>query len=75
VKTQLQLGGVRYPVRVTTTFTSDDDLGIHVPAMMEDWYPQGTGEFRGKATYGKFRRFEVKTSEAPSQNDHVTPPR
>jgi hypothetical protein len=73
VKTQLQLGGVRYPVRVTTTFTSDDDLGIHVPAMMEDWYPQGTGEFRGKATYGKFRRFEVKTSEAPSQNDHVTP--
>ena len=23
-----------------------------------------TGEFKGKATYGKFRRFEVKTEEA-----------
>ena len=30
---------------------------------MEDWYPDRTGEFRGKASYGKFRRFEVKTEE------------
>jgi hypothetical protein len=64
VKTQLQLGGVRYPIRVTTTFKFDEDLGINVPTLMEDWYPQGTGDFRGKATYGKFRRFEVKTDES-----------
>jgi hypothetical protein len=64
VKTQLQLGGVRYPIRVTTTYKFDEELGINVPTMMEDWYPQGTGEFRGEATYGKFRRFEIKTDES-----------
>src|SRR5262245_8254578 len=63
VRTQLQLGNATYPVRITTTYTFDEDLGINVPAMMEDWYPQGTGEFRGKATYGKFRRFQVNTQE------------
>ena len=74
VKTELQVGGQVAPVRITTLFTFDEDLGINVPTTMEDWYPQGTGEFRGKATYGKFRRFEVKTSEAP-RDDHVAPPR
>ena len=64
VKTQLQLGGVRYPVRVTTTYKFDKELGINVPILMEDWYPQGKGEFRGTATYGKFRRFEIKTDES-----------
>jgi len=64
VKTELQVGGQVAPIRVTTLFMFDEDLGINVPTTMEDWYPQGTGEFRGKATYGKFRRFEVKTQEA-----------
>jgi len=63
VKTELQLGSQAFPVRITTLYTFDEDLGINVPAVMEDWYPQGTGEFTGKATYGKFRRFEVKTDE------------
>ena len=67
VKTQLQLGGARYPIRVTTTYTFDKELGINVPTLMEDWYPQGMGEFRGKATYGKFRRFEIKTDESFKQ--------
>jgi hypothetical protein len=31
---------------------------------MRDWYPDGVGEIRGVATYGHFRRFQVKTSEA-----------
>jgi len=30
---------------------------------MEDWYPIRDGEFRGKATYGKFRRFQVQVTE------------
>jgi hypothetical protein len=34
-----------------------------VPIEMRDWYPDGTGELRGVASYGRFRRFEVKTSE------------
>lgn len=60
VKTELQLGRA---VRITTHFTFDEALGINVPSVMEDWYPERTGEFRGKATYGRFRRFEVKTEE------------
>ena len=64
VKTELQLGNASYPIRIVTTFTFDEDLGINVPSQMEDWYPDGTGEFRGKATYGKFRRFQVQTEEA-----------
>ena len=62
VKTELQLGG--QAVRITTLFKFDEDLGINVPAVMEDRYLDNIGEFRGKATYGKFRRFEVKTQEA-----------
>jgi hypothetical protein len=63
VKTELQLGSTAAPIRIITTFKFDEDLGINVPATMEDWYPDGTGEFRGKATYGKFRRFQVQTEE------------
>jgi hypothetical protein len=58
-QTELRLGGVR----IVTRYRFDEDLGINVPAEMEDWYPDGTGEFRGKATYGKFRRFGVQTTE------------
>jgi hypothetical protein len=64
VKTELQLGNTSYPLRIVTTFTFDEDLGINVPSQMEDWYPDGAGEFRGKATYGKFRRFQVQTEES-----------
>ena len=60
VKTELQFG---QSIRVSTLFKFDEALGINVPAVMEDRYPDRTGEFRGKATYGKFRRFEVKTEE------------
>jgi hypothetical protein len=63
VQTELQLGTTGFPVRITTTYRFDEDLGINVPATMEDWYPDRGGEFRGKATYGKFRRFGVQVSE------------
>jgi hypothetical protein len=63
VKTELQLGSRGFPVRIVTTYKMDEDLGINVPATMEDWYPDGNGEFRGKATYGKFRRFLIQTTE------------
>ena len=44
-----------------TLFKFDEELGLNVPAEMRDWYPDGSGELRGVATYGKFRRFEVRT--------------
>ena len=55
---------VRPPIRITTLYKHDEELGINVPTMMEDRYPDRSGgEFRGKASYGKFRRFEVQTEE------------
>ena len=63
MKTELQLGPTMMPIRITTTFKFDEDLMLNVPAEMEDWYPDGDGEIRGLATYGKFRRFQVQTEE------------
>jgi hypothetical protein len=59
VQTELRVGSAR----IVTRYEFDEDLGINVPAQMEDWYPDGAGEFRGKATYGQFRRFDVQTAE------------
>ena len=63
VKTELDLGLSRTPPEVVTLFKFDEELGLNVPAEMRDWYPDGSGELRGVATYGKFRRFEVRTDE------------
>ena len=63
VKTELRIGGRTSPISVITEYKFDEDLGIDVPATMRDWYPDGTGEIRGVATYGRFRRFQVKTEE------------
>jgi hypothetical protein len=63
IKTELQVGSSRAPILVTTTYKFDEELGINVPTVMEDWYSLPAGEFRGKATYGKFRRFKVQTDE------------
>ena len=64
VQTELQVGRRPFPVRINTTFKRDDALDIDVPTQMEEWYPDGTGEVTGVATYGRFRRFEVRTEEA-----------
>jgi hypothetical protein len=63
IKTELQVGSPRAPILVTTTYKFDEELGINVPIVMEDRYPLRAGEFRGRATYGKFRRFKVQTDE------------
>jgi hypothetical protein len=63
-KTELQLGRPPFPVRISTTFKRDDTLDIDVPTEMREWYPDGAGDITGVATYGKFRRFQVRTEEA-----------
>ncbi len=63
VKTRLQAGNWRIPAEVVTTYRHDDELGIEVPAEMRDYYPYGRGDVRGVATYGRFRRFQVRTDE------------
>lgn len=63
VKTELRIGGRSAPISVITEYAFDEELGINVPVAMRDWYPDGTGEIRGVATYGRFRRFQVTTTE------------
>jgi len=63
VKTELRIGGRSAAISIITEYTLDDELGINVPVTMRDWYPDGTGEIRGVATYGRFRRFQVRTTE------------
>ncbi|HZI80871.1 MAG TPA: hypothetical protein VFD69_15225 [Vicinamibacterales bacterium] len=65
VRTRLQAGPWRTPPEIVTTYRHQPELGIDVPAEMRDWYPDGNrGDVRGVATYGRFRRFQVKTEEA-----------
>jgi hypothetical protein len=69
VRTELRTRGARSE-RTTTTFAIHRELRIRVPVEMEDQ----NGEFRGRATYSNFRRFNVRTEstiDAPSS----TPPR
>src|SRR4030095_9912247 len=54
VSTQMRIVGSE---RTTTTFEVSPELGIRVPAEMED----AIGDYRGRATYGNFRRFNVRT--------------
>jgi hypothetical protein len=63
VKTELRIGGRSAPISVTALYRFDEALGINVPVEMDDWYPDGSGEIRGVAKYGRFRRFQIKTTE------------
>ena len=63
VKTELRIGNRSEPISIVTLYKFDENLGINVPVEMRDWYPDRTGEIRGVATYGRFRRFQVKTEE------------
>jgi hypothetical protein len=52
------------PVEVSVDFTYDEALRLNVPATMEEFYPgTRTGDVRGEATYGRFRRFGVQVEE------------
>jgi len=62
-KTELRIGGRTSPISVITVFKYDETLGLDVPVEMRDWYPDRSGEIRGVATYGRFRRFQVTTKE------------
>ncbi len=48
---------------VTTTFAFDERFGVEVPKEMEEVYTLRRSEVRGKATYGRFRKFGVTSTE------------
>ena len=74
VRTELVLGASAprqglSPIEITTTFKYDDELQLVVPIEMQELYPgTRTGDIRGKATYGRFRRFAVTTDETLKAN-------
>ena len=68
VRTQLRSGSAGSE-RTTTTFEVDRELKIRVPVEMED----EIANFRGRATYGNFRRFNVRTESTIDALDWTTP--
>lgn len=64
-KTELHAVDTNVEAHITVTYTQEPGLGLWVPSRMEERYRAGrdSAEVRGTATYSRFRRFQVKTSE------------
>jgi hypothetical protein len=71
VKTQLDAVDTALEAHIIVTYRRDDTLGVWVPARMDERYRRrgDSVEVVGTATYSRFRRFQVSTSEdlAPPQ--------
>jgi len=64
LKTELNVEQPSVRAMVTTTFRFDDRFTIAVPQEMRERYTLGTGNtVRTVASYGRFRRFDVKADE------------
>ena len=64
LKTEFVIEAPAITARVTATFKPDQRLGINVPAeMIEEYKPSAGGRISGRASYGRFRQFAVKTDE------------
>jgi len=64
VKTELRVEQPSIRAVVTTTFRPDDRFDIGVPFEMRETYTFGNGNhINTVATYGRFRRFDVKAEE------------
>jgi hypothetical protein len=65
LKTELHAIDTSVEARITVTYQHDSVTGVMVPARMEERYRRArdTVEVRGVATYSRFRRFQVSTSE------------
>lgn len=48
---------------VNVTYRADTDLGFLVPAEMRETYLAGRDHIEGRATYGRFRKFQVNVDE------------
>ena len=64
-RTELHAVDTSVEAHITVTYQLDTGLRVWVPSRMEERYRRGrdTVEVRGLATYSRFRRFQVKTSE------------
>ena len=62
-KTELLIEETNVIAAITTTFRTDATFQIDVPAEMQEQYRPTGSIVTGQATYGRFRRFGVKTEE------------
>jgi hypothetical protein len=77
VKTEVRVDERGIKATLTTVFRADERLSIDVPAEMHEDYELADSHVSGNATYGRFRRFEVKATEEltpPSPNPPQDPP-
>ncbi len=63
-KTHLDAVDTSVEAHITVTYRRDEALGLWVPARMDERYRSGPSvQVTGTATYSRFRRFQVTTSE------------
>jgi hypothetical protein len=65
LRTELEAVDTSVDAHITVTYQKDEGIGLFAPARMEERYrrPRDPMEVHGVATYSRFRRFQVSTSE------------
>jgi hypothetical protein len=65
LRSELDAQDTGVEAHITVTYQRDEGIGLFVPARMEERYrrPRDPFEVHGVATYSRFRRFQVSTSE------------
>jgi len=74
VRTEIGFLDAGLHARVTTTFAFDERFGVEVPNEMEEVYTLRRSEVRGRATYGRFRKFGVTSTEVIPLPEAPPPP-
>ncbi len=77
VKGEVRIERRDVKAHLTTEFRADERLGTSVPAEMRESYELNDSTVRGTATYSRFRRFGVESSEelaTPAQDAAPSPP-
>ena len=70
LRTEFTLDDAAVTAKLTSSFKRDDRLGLNVPEEMDEEYKlSGGSRVTGKATYSRFRQFEVRTDEEMKPKD------
>ena len=75
LRTELHAVDTGVEAHITVHFQHDAGAGMFVPVRMEERYRRARdpNEVHGLATYSKFRRFQVSTTESIEPRDEVQP--
>jgi hypothetical protein len=74
VKAEVRVVQRGIKANLTTEFQRDERLGIDVPSEMREDYDLDSGRVVGRASYSRFRRFEVQSSEEIAPPAPEAPP-